>query len=85
MPNTYTIEGLKVPQIEADVAKIREELASLRTLFNTAVEAITRLDADVAVLAEAIAAPEPSGIIPHDCGPVETCDCDNPPRYEKNG
>ncbi len=52
MPNTYTIEGLKVPELSAEIAAVREDLSALRTLFNVAVEAITRLDEDVAMLAE---------------------------------
>lgn len=51
MTNTYTIQGLKVPEIDAEIAKVREELASLRTVFSAAVDAITRLDEDVEAIA----------------------------------
>jgi hypothetical protein len=54
MANTYTIEGLEVPELAEEIAAVREELSVLRTLFNAAVEAITRLDDDVATLAARI-------------------------------
>jgi hypothetical protein len=52
MTNTYTIEGLKVPYIEGELTVIRNELSALRILLDAAVQAITRLDADVATLVD---------------------------------
>lgn len=46
----HTIQGLRVPDIERDLAAMRAELSALRTLFATTAEAITRIDNNIATL-----------------------------------
>ena len=52
--DTYTIRGLRVPQLEADIAELREAVAGLRVLLTAATDAITRVDQDVALILEAL-------------------------------